>query len=76
VIGDADTRSARAYERGGLEFARRNGALVSNDGVVWTPGEEALMAPDGRSLPRVAGHVAYWFAWDGYLGDAATLYAP
>jgi hypothetical protein len=76
VIGDADTRSARAYERGGLEFAARDGALVSSDGAVWTPGEEALVAPDGRSLPRVAGHVAYWFAWDGYLGDAATLYAP
>jgi hypothetical protein len=76
VIGDADTRSARAYERGALEFALRDGALVSGDGVVWTVGEEALVAPDGRRLPRVAGHVAYWFAWDGYLGDAATLYAP
>ncbi len=76
VIGDADTRSARAYERGGLEFARRDGALVSSDGAEWSLGEEALVAPDGRSLPRVAGHVAYWFAWDGYLGDAAELYQP
>ena len=76
VIGDAETRSARAYERGELEFARRNGALVSGDGTTWTMGEEALIAPDGRSLPRVAGHVAYWFAWDGYLGDAAELYKP
>jgi len=76
VIGDADTRSARAYERGGLEFARRNGALVSGDGAIWTMGEEALVAPDGRSLSRVAGHVVYWFAWDGYLGDAAELYKP
>ncbi len=76
VIGDTDTRSARAYERGGLEFARRNGALVSGDGAVWTVGEEALVTTDGRSLPRIAGHVAYWFAWDGYLGDAAELYRP
>lgn len=76
VIGDDDTRSARAYERGSLEFARRDDALVSNDGAVWTLGEEALSTADGRSLPRVAGHVAYWFAWDGYLGDAAELYAP
>jgi hypothetical protein len=76
VIGDADTRSARAYERDGLEFALREGALVSSDGVVWTAREEALIAADGRSLARVAGHVAYWFAWDGYLGDAAELYRP
>ena len=58
VIGDADTRTARAYERGGLQFTRKNGALVSGDGAIWTMGEEALVAPDGRSLPRVAGHVA------------------
>jgi hypothetical protein len=76
VIGDADTRSARAYERGTVEFALRDGAVVGGDGTVWTMGEEALVAADGRSLPRVAGHVAYWFAWDGYLGDAAELYQP
>jgi Protein of unknown function (DUF3179) len=76
VIGDADTRSARAYERQDLTFIQRDGALVSGDGMVWSVREEALVAPDGRSLPRVAGHVAYWFAWDGYLGDAAELYTP
>jgi hypothetical protein len=76
VIGDDDTRSARAYERGGLQFSRQGGALVSDDGVFWVMQEAALVAADGRSLARVAGHVAYWFAWDGYLGDAAELYAP
>lgn len=74
VLGDTDTRSARAYERGELKFALKAGKLTSNDGVVWTLGEEALTASDGRNLPRVAGHVAYWFAWDGYLGDGAELY--
>jgi hypothetical protein len=76
VIGDDDTRSARAYERGGLQFARQGGALVSDDGVAWAMQEEALVAADGRRLARVAGHVSYWFAWDGYLGEAAELYVP
>lgn len=76
VLGDDGTRSARAYERQGLRFSRRGDALVSDDGTSWTQQEEALVAADGRSLPRVAGHVAYWFAWDGYLGDAAELYVP
>jgi hypothetical protein len=75
LLGDTDSRSARAYERGDLTFAMNSGQLVSNDGVVWQAQEEALLAGDGRSLARVAGHVAYWFAWDGYLGDGAELYS-
>ena len=74
VIGDTDSRSARAYERGTLKFALKAGQLTSNDGAVWQQGEEALTAADGRVLARVAGHVAYWFAWNGYLGDGAELY--
>ena len=35
----------------------------------------ALIGDDGRSLPREAGHVAYRFAWAGYLRDA-ELYVP
>ena len=74
LLGDADSRTARAYERGDLTFAMKAGVLTSNDGAVWQIGEEALTAADGRSLARVAGSVAYWFAWDGYLGDGAELY--
>ena len=74
VLGNTDSRSARAYERGNLKFTMQSGQLTSNDGAVWQIGEEALTAADGRTLARVAGHVAYWFAWDGYLGDGAELY--
>ena len=76
VIGDDETRTVRAYARGALQFSRQEGALVSDDGVAWVMQEDALVAGDGRRLERVAGHVAYWFAWDGYLGDASELYAP
>ena len=27
-------------------------------------------------LSVLAGHLAYWFAWDSYVGVASELYAP
>jgi hypothetical protein len=70
LIGDPDGRTVRAYERGELEF----GADLTAGGAQWTRSEDALSAPDGRTLPRVAGHIAYWFAWDNYVGDAGEVY--
>jgi uncharacterized protein (DUF3820 family) len=29
--------------------------------------EEALIAPDGRRFKRLPGHIAYWFAWQGFV---------
>lgn len=74
ILGDTNSRSARAYERSYLSFAMKEGQLASDDGAFWQLGEEALLASDGRSLPRVAGSGAYWFAWNGCLGDGAYLY--
>ena len=76
LIGDAATRTIRAYERGDHRFVPA-GALdrLSAGGVLWHIEEEALTADNGERLPRVPGHVAYWFAWAGYLRDAA-LYNP
>ncbi len=75
LIGDAAGRSVRAYERrDGEAFEMAGEGLRTGDGVAWEFTEEALVAADGRSRARVAGHVAYWFAWDGYLGEAAELF--
>ena len=74
LIGNAATRTARAYERGGLSFSGDGTGVRSDDGTRWRVTEDALIAADGRSLPRVAGHIAYWFAWDGYLGATSELY--
>jgi Protein of unknown function (DUF3179) len=74
VIGDAASRSARAYERGDLTFTSKGAGLVSGGGTVWAVTEEALTTADGRNLPRVAGSVSYLFAWDNYLGDAGQIY--
>ncbi len=70
LIGDAATRSVRAYDRGETRFD----AKLSDGTNTWQITEDALIAPDGRKAPRVAGHIAYWFAWVGYLGDSSELF--
>jgi hypothetical protein len=74
LIGDARGRTVRAYERAGLTFEPGPDGTVIASGTPWEIGEEALTARDGRRLPRVAGHVSYWFAWDGYLGQQSELW--
>ncbi|MGI9389086.1 MAG: DUF3179 domain-containing protein [Boseongicola sp.] len=75
LIGNPDTRTARAYERGSISFSGDATEITSDDGTRWKITEDDLIADDGRKLPRVAGHIAYWFAWNGYLGAASELYA-
>ncbi|MEM6847678.1 MAG: DUF3179 domain-containing protein [Pseudomonadota bacterium] len=70
LMGDPDGRTVRAYERDELTFDD----AMSADGRSWIVAEEELVGPDGERLPRVAGHIAYWFAWDGYLGAQSALY--
>ena len=75
LIGDQGGRTVRAYERGNRVFSSaKNGGVRDNSGS-WTVTEEALIGPDGTTVPRVAGHIAYWFAWDGYLGAKSELYS-
>jgi len=75
LVGNAATRSVRAYERGDRIFktSGNSGQLLQGKDL-WQIGEEALTAPDGTKLSRVPGHIAYWFAWDGYMGVASKLY--
>lgn len=74
LVGNAMTRAVRAYERGDLSFEGDASTLTASDGTRWSVTEDALVAEDGRRLPRVAGHIAFWFAWNGYLGAEAELY--
>lgn len=76
LIGDAETRTVRAYERAGLTFTEgASSQELKNGNDSWQVTEDFLIAPDGKKLPRVSGHVAYWFAWDGYLGVKSELYS-
>ncbi len=73
LIGDERTRTVRAYERGAHAFRSDGGRMVDETGAVWNVTEQELSNGE-TSLPRVAGHVAYWFAWNGYLGAESELY--
>ena len=44
-------------------------ANLTHAGEAWVVTEDALVGPKGERLARLAGHVAYWFAWSGYNKD-------
>ena len=66
LIGARATRTVRAYEAGGRDFAAGDGDTVIADGAAWRIEEEALVGPGGARLARLPGHIAYWFAWSGF----------
>jgi len=77
LVGDAASRTVRAYRSDGLTFEKgeRPDAL-RQDGANWKITEDALIGPDGQTLSRLPGHVAYWFAWDNYFGDTGEVGGP
>jgi hypothetical protein len=76
LLGNPETRTVRAYERGEYEFMRDvDGVLKSQGGASWIEGEDGLINATDQVLPRVAGHIAYWFAWDSYLGAQSEVYS-
>jgi hypothetical protein len=77
LIGDAATRTVRAYRSEGLAFEKgAHAGEVRRGEERWRVTEEALVAPNGRMLSRLPGHVAYWFAWSGYFGREGELATP
>jgi len=75
LVGDAKTRSVRAYDRNDWIFEPADAPdQLRSDGDDWIITESSLVGPDGQKLARVPGHLSYWFAWDGYLGVDSTLY--
>ncbi len=75
LVGDRLGRTVRAYDRGERVFGPGSSATELLSGIeTWAVTEEGLVGPDGQKAPRVAGHIAYWFAWDGYLGAQSEFY--
>lgn len=73
LIGSADSRTVRAYDSMGLRFTGTPEVPIA--GGMWEVSEAALLGPQGQRLPRLPGHISYWFAWDGYLGVESELYS-
>jgi len=73
LIGDPKGRTVRAFASDGRAFAAHAYGLL--DGAnIWTITEAAIIGPGGQKFGRLPGHIAYWFAWDGYFSDTASLY--
>ena len=78
LVADADSGAVRAYERGRYRFEAPVSTplrqLRAEDGSTWWIGEDGL-APDGHGspLPRVPGHVAFWFGWYAFYPET-TVY--
>ncbi|MEP4379062.1 MAG: DUF3179 domain-containing protein [Alphaproteobacteria bacterium] len=75
LVGDADSRTVRAYEAGDRDFAAHateTGILVS--GGNWRITEAALVSDAGKTLARLPGHIAYWFAWQNFRPGAETRF--
>ena len=77
LLGNVETRTVRAYERGEFEFTRDAGGLLkSQDGATWIEEENGLISATDQMLPRIAGSISYWFAWNSYLGSQSEVYSP
>lgn len=72
LIGEEGPDTVRAYRRGPHEFKPGATPLeLLADGKPWRVTEEALLGPGDEKLARLAGTVAYWFAWQGNFPAAA-----
>ncbi len=67
----------RVFTRGEHTFTPgpNDQTVLDEDGRSWQVTEEALVGPAGETLPRVNGHLAYWFGWYAFYPET-ELYQP
>jgi hypothetical protein len=68
VLGHPLTGVLGVFERGGSVFTSGEDPreIVDESGVVWTVGDDALTAEDGRELARIPARELFWFAWAAF----------
>jgi hypothetical protein len=71
VVREEGGYGARAYARGAHSFALASPdtttTLLDESGAAWQVSESALTGPEGEVLPRLPGHMAYWFGWYSFF---------
>lgn len=79
IVADGATRTARAYERRGYTFAAGStpaSVVEQKSGEVWQVQEEYLVHPrSNERLPRLGGHISYWFGWYAFY-PKTEVYVP
>ena len=67
----------RAYDREDHTFSAGPDAatLLDEAGQPWQLTEDALLGPNSETLPRLPGHLAYWFGWYAFFPDT-LVYDP
>ena len=67
--------SVRAYARSDFEFTAGDNRreVLDETGAVWEVTEDALVGPDGATLERLPGHLAFWFGWFSYYPDTLVF---
>jgi hypothetical protein len=80
LLADPESGAVRAYRRGGHSFRRaEDGGLVDEEGRPWRLTETALEPPAGAGLeplPRLPGHVTFWFGWFGFFPETEVYGDP
>jgi hypothetical protein len=75
LVGDAATRTVRAYERDGRSLYLAADGAFRAGATRFTLTEDALEGDDGTRLARLPGHIAYRFAWRSFV-PGGELGAP
>jgi hypothetical protein len=75
VLSDVEQLTVRVYLRADHQFLRREDSdLVDSEGRLWTVREEHLEnGTTGVRLPRLGGHLAFWFGWYAFFPET-TVY--
>ncbi|MGH9841414.1 MAG: DUF3179 domain-containing protein [Blastocatellia bacterium] len=67
LVTNEKTGAVRAYSAGKQRFTRRDSLLVAEDGQEWQVTESSLVnRKTNEQLPRLPGHLAYWFGWASF----------
>jgi hypothetical protein len=75
VVLEDGNYGARAYARDQHSFVPASPdtttVLQDESGALWQVTEGALIGPQGEELPRLPGHMAYWFGWYSFYPQTA-----